>query len=132
MKIGWQSSIGAATIAVAAGCLVLLASPGTSLWAGSTAGIARRSGRSPIVLAQANENIPPAQLNKYIAVYKAMQHNHSLTVEQAAATQGLTLRQFRDVEQRVESNDVARQTARRALAQSAAQSTRKLKQKQQP
>jgi hypothetical protein len=52
-----------------------------------------------------------------------MQHNHSLTVEQAAAAQGLTLRQFRDVEQRVERNDVARQTVRRALAKSAVQST---------
>jgi len=52
-----------------------------------------------------------------------MQHSHRLTVEQAAATQGLTLRAFRDLEQRVEGNDAARDEARRELKESAQQPT---------
>jgi hypothetical protein len=129
MKIASQGSIGAATVAAAAGCLALLATPGISLSARFPAGSSSYSGRSAIVLAQADENVTPAQLDKYIAVYKAMQHNHSLTVEQAAGAQGLTLRQFRDVEQRVERNEVAREAVRRALAQSAVQPSPEPKQK---
>ena len=45
-----------------------------------------------------------------------MQRNHSLTIEQATATQGLTVAAFRDLEQRIESDDLARDDARRALA----------------
>lgn len=124
MKTAWQCSLGTATVAAAAAAYVaLLANPGISFGAGFPAIGSNRSGRAAIVLAQADENVSPGQLNKYIAVYKAMQHNHSLTVEQAAASQGLTLQQFRDVEQRVERNDVARQTVRRALAHGAMHST---------
>jgi hypothetical protein len=61
------------------------------------------------------------EVKKYVAVYKAMQHNHRLTAEQAAATQGLTAEAFRDLEQRIERNDLARDQARRALAESAQQ-----------
>ncbi|HVA81244.1 MAG TPA: hypothetical protein VNF29_10000, partial [Candidatus Binataceae bacterium] len=39
--------------------------------------------------------VPPDQVEKYIAVYKATQSTHSLTVEQAATQQGLTVAQFR-------------------------------------
>jgi hypothetical protein len=56
------------------------------------------------------------QIAKYVAVYRAMQRNHSMTVEQAAASQGLTVRAFRDLEQRIESDDLSRDDARRALA----------------
>ena len=63
------------------------------------------------------------EVNKYVAVYKAMQHNHRLTAEQAAATQGLTAEAFRDLEQRIEHNDLARDLARRALAEGAQQAT---------
>lgn len=72
-----------------------------------------------LVLAQAEEEIAPAEIDKYVAVYKAMQRNHSLSVEQAAAAQGFTLPAFRKLEQRIERNDVARDDVRRALAQSA-------------
>jgi hypothetical protein len=50
-----------------------------------------------------------------------MQHNHRLTAEQAAAMQGLTAKAFRDLEQRIERNDLARDQARRALAEGAQQ-----------
>lgn len=112
--------------AAAAGGIALLASPAMLLGAGlpQNGPAAVRGVRAPaIVLAQADENVTQAQLDKYIAVYKAMQRNHGLTVEQAAAAQGLTLDQFRDVERRIERNDVARNAVRHALAKSAAQST---------
>jgi multidrug efflux pump subunit AcrB len=59
--------------------------------------------------------ITPEQVEKYIAVYKATQSNHSLTVEQAAAQQGLTVAQFRALEGRIERDDALRERVRRAL-----------------
>ena len=56
------------------------------------------------------------EIEKYVAVYRAMQRNHSMTVEQAAAAQGLTVGAFRDLERRIESDDLSRDDARRALA----------------
>ena len=126
MKSARQGSVTGGMAVMAAGCLALFATAG--LWLrgrlpGAMSAAGRSTSRSAIVLAQADENVTPTELNKYIAVYKAMQRNHNLTVEQAATAQGLTLHQFRDIEQRVERNDVARDAARRALAKSATQST---------
>jgi hypothetical protein len=59
--------------------------------------------------------VPPAQVEKYIDVYKAMQRNHGLTVEKAAAQQGLTLKAFRNIERKIERNDPLRQQVRNAL-----------------
>jgi hypothetical protein len=59
--------------------------------------------------------IAPEQVEKYIAVYKAMQHNHSLTIEQAAPAQGLTVDAFRDIEHRIERDDMIREHVRQAL-----------------
>jgi hypothetical protein len=70
---------------------------------------------------QAGEVVSSNEVKRYVAVYKAMQHNHRLTAEQAAATQGLTAEAFRDLEQRIERNDLARDQARRALAEGAQQ-----------
>ncbi len=58
----------------------------------------------------------PDEIQKYVAVYRAMQHDHSMTVQQAAAANGLTVGAFRDLERRIESDDLARDDARRALA----------------
>ncbi len=44
---------------------------------------------------QANEQVPSDEIKKYVAVYIAMQRDHNLTVEQAAAAQGLTVAAFR-------------------------------------
>jgi hypothetical protein len=55
------------------------------------------------------------QIEKYVSVYKAMQRNRSLTVDQAAAQQGLTVEQFRDLENRVQRDDAALQQARDEL-----------------
>ncbi len=64
----------------------------------------------------AGKGASPDEIQKYVAVYRAMQRNHSMTVEQAAAAQGLTVEAFRDLERRIESDDLARDDARRALA----------------
>jgi hypothetical protein len=66
--------------------------------------------------ATANKGASPDEIEKYVAVYRAMQRNHSMTVEQAAAANGLTMAAFRDLERRIESDDLARDDARHALA----------------
>jgi ribulose kinase len=72
-----------------------------------------------IQLAQAegeDEAPPPSdQVNKYIAVYSAMQHDHNLTVEQATSKQGLTVEQFRSLEDRIERNPVVHERVLDAL-----------------
>ena len=59
--------------------------------------------------------VPPREIAKYIEVYKATQRDHSLTVEQAAAQQGLTLEAFRQLENKIEQDDSAREHVRDAL-----------------
>lgn len=80
----------------------------------------------PPVLSQNDDNdeneVSSDDIQKYVSVYKAMQHNRSLTVEQAAAAQGLTLGQFRQLENRVQRDDAALQQARDEL-QAAAKSS---------
>lgn len=66
--------------------------------------------------------IPPEQVEKYIKVYKATQRDRNLTVEQAAAQQGMTLESFREIEAKIERDDVVREHVRQAL-KPAAQST---------
>ncbi len=61
------------------------------------------------------KEVPPTDVEKYINTYKAMQKDHGLTVEQAAAKQGLTLSQFRSLEDKIERDDTLREHVRRAL-----------------
>jgi hypothetical protein len=63
-----------------------------------------------------NKGASSDEIKKYVAVYRAMQHNHSMTIEEAAAGQGMNVGAFRDLERRIESDDLARDEARRALA----------------
>jgi hypothetical protein len=65
------------------------------------------------------DNIPSDQVDKYIAVYTAMQKNHSLSVEQAASKQGLTVDQFRTLEDKIERNPVVHERVLDALKASA-------------
>jgi hypothetical protein len=81
--------------------------------------------RLPPMLGQDDDDddeneVPTNEIEKYVSVYKAMQRNRSLTVDQAAAAQGLTLEQFRQLENRVQRDDAALQQARDEL-QAAAQ-----------
>jgi hypothetical protein len=73
----------------------------------------------PIRLAQEEapdeKPVSADQINKYVAVYSEMQRNHSITVSQAASKQGLTVDQFRDIENRIERNPVAHERVIDAL-----------------
>jgi hypothetical protein len=79
---------------------------------------------NPPRLAQNDEGdtseVAPGQVEKYVAVYRAMQRDHGLTVEQAALQQGLTLQAFRQLENRIERDEAAREQARRQLQAAAA------------
>src|SRR5437870_13067703 len=70
---------------------------------------------------QANEQVPSDEIKKYVAVYTTMQRDHNLTVEQATAAQGLIVTAFRELEQRIEHDEVARDEARLALVKGAQQ-----------
>ena len=65
------------------------------------------------------EAIPTDQVEKYIAVYSAMQKNHSLSVDQAASREGLTVDQFRTLEDKIERNPVVHERVLDALKTSA-------------
>ena len=61
------------------------------------------------------ETVSSSEVQKYVAVYDAMHRDHKLTVQQAAAAQGLSVAEFRNLEQRVEQNEAARKQARGEL-----------------
>jgi hypothetical protein len=63
--------------------------------------------------------VSPAQVEKYVAVYKAMQRDRSLTVDAAAAQNGMTIDAFRALESRVQRDDAALTQARQQLQASA-------------
>ena len=82
------------------------------------------SSLGPLEAAQAQEGgeapeVPPDQVEKYINAYKAMQRNHSLTVDEAAGQQGLSVKQFRDIEGKIERDDMLREHVRQVLSKSA-------------
>ena len=78
-----------------------------------------RSLRSQRFMAGAHDSdeneVSTDDVDKYVAVYKAMQRNKNLTVDQAADAQGLTTRQFRELEDRVQRDEAALQQARDEL-----------------
>ena len=59
--------------------------------------------------------VPTDQVDKYIAVYSAMQKNHGLTIDQAAPKQGLTVDEFRTLEDKIARNPVVHQRVLDAL-----------------
>ena len=69
--------------------------------------------------------VAPAAVEKYIEVQKAMQKNHSLTVEQACTQQGIQIASFRDIENRIERDDALRERVRKALRDSTAKAPTK-------
>jgi hypothetical protein len=66
-----------------------------------------------------DKDVPTSQVDKYISVYEAMQKDHNLTVEQAASKQGLTVAQFRSLENKIENDDTLRERVRKALRHAA-------------
>ncbi len=90
-------------------------------------------GRSDATLAQDDDTgdsgdsgedkeVPNDQLQKYIDVYKMMQHDHNLTVDQATAKEGISVATFRDLESRIERDDTMHDRVLKALKNDAAQS----------
>ena len=66
-----------------------------------------------------DKDVPTSKVDKYIAVYESMQKDHNLTVEQAASKQGLTVDQFRALENKIEADDTLRERVRKALRHAA-------------
>ena len=79
----------------------------------------------------ANDEVSPDQVDKYVAVYQAMQHDRALTVDQATAQQHLTVEQFRAIEAKIERDGVLRERVRRDLLKSAQEKSNALKPKPQ-
>jgi hypothetical protein len=66
-----------------------------------------------------DKDVSTSQVDKYISVYESMQKDHNLTVDQAASKQGLTVEQFRDLENKIENDDSLRERVRKALREAA-------------
>ena len=66
-----------------------------------------------------DKDVPPGQVDKYVSVYRSMQKDHGLTVEQAASKQGMTVTQFRSLEGKIERDDTLRERVRTALRKAA-------------
>ena len=66
-----------------------------------------------------DKDVPPGQVDKYVSVYRSMQKDHGLTVEQAASKQGMTVAQFRSLEDKIERDDTLRERVRTALRKAA-------------
>jgi hypothetical protein len=91
----------------------------------STITLVNTAPTAPATIAQgrgdSSENeASPAEVEKYVAVYKAMQRDRTLTISRAAARQGLTLQAFRDLENKIQRDGGALERARDELQADAA------------
>ncbi len=114
-----------ALVSAAAGLIALALGAGASSAAAPLGRAAGPCGARRVQLfaqgdAGGDGEIAPAQIEKYVAVYKSMQRNRSLTIDRAAARQGLTVAQFRALERKIEHDDAAREQAREELQSAAA------------
>jgi hypothetical protein len=89
------------------------AAPLSAPWTASGT-LAQDSGNSE------DDEVPPKDVEKYVAIYQAMQHDHTLTAEQAASRNGMTLEAFRQLENRVQRDDAAMEHVRDELKAAAA------------
>jgi len=65
--------------------------------------------------------VTEAELQLYIEVYKAMQSDHSLKVDDIVAARGMTVSDFRQVERRIQSKSTLVERVRTALLEHAKQ-----------
>jgi hypothetical protein len=114
----------AAMIVIVFGAIGMM--PASSAWSANTAGPITRLAAEPSAPSSPSEtdeddnnDVPTSQVDKYISVYESMQKDHNLTVEQAASKQGLTVEQFRNLENKIENDDALRERVRKALRQAA-------------
>lgn len=66
---------------------------------------------SPVITPTVSE----AELDRYIAVYKAMHADHSLTIDEAVRPHGITVEEFRALERRIQENHRLVEKVREAL-----------------
>lgn len=59
--------------------------------------------------------VSESELELYIEVYKAMQSDHGLTIDEALAERGQDLQKFREIEQRIQRQDALVRRVREAL-----------------
>ena len=116
-----------AVIAIILGAIAML--PASRAWS-AQAGQARPQALQPAAepataVAQDDSDdadsgdVPTSQVDKYISIYAAMQKDHNLTLDQAASKQGLTVEQFRNLENKIEGDDALRERVRKALRHAA-------------
>jgi hypothetical protein len=117
---GGLSALIAATVLVICAAVGIPKARATSAAATPLTVIASGTGT---VQTQADEDddkdVPPGQVDKYVSVYRSMQKDHGLTVEQAASKQGMTVTQFRSLEDKIERDDTLRERVRTALRKAA-------------
>jgi hypothetical protein len=65
--------------------------------------------------AVATPSVSDAELERYIAVYKAMQADHGLNIEEAIRPHGVSLEEFRLLERRIQENPRLVEKVRNAL-----------------
>jgi hypothetical protein len=69
-----------------------------------------------------SNDIPTESIAKYVAVYRDMQRDRSLTIEQATAREGMSLGDFRKLEGQIERDDAAMEQVRDELQAAAKES----------
>jgi len=119
MQIRWRRSLALCTVILGVALFAMQAPTGNSTFQreGSQSRL-RIRGVQPVFAqnGDSGENeVSTNDVEKYVSVYKAMQRNRSLTIDQAAAAQGMTTMQFRQLEDRVQRDDAALQQARDEL-----------------
>lgn len=117
-------SIGIGALPVAASCAATRAGRAHARSQDAAPRLAAESAADPVAQNDSDDeaddkDVPTSQVDKYISVYEAMQKDHSLTVEAAASQQGLTVAQFRDLENKIENDDTLRERVRKALRHAA-------------
>jgi hypothetical protein len=69
---------------------------------------------------QPGETVSSSEVEKYVAVYDAMHRNRKLALQEAAASQNLSVPAFRELERKIEQNPSALAQARTELMNRAA------------
>ena len=109
----------AAAVAVAIGVplnsIASMPSTATATPSRAFTGLGRPLAQNSDSDADEDNGVSSDQIEQYVAVYRDMQRDRSLAVESAAAKENLTISQFRELEQKIERNDVAREHVRTEL-----------------
>jgi hypothetical protein len=63
--------------------------------------------------------VPESEFERYVRVLESMQADHSLAVEAAADRESLKVEEFRDIERRVQRNDLLVERVRESLKRKA-------------